>query len=249
MQLVEDEATREEQPGTGKLRGNDPGIVSGTNLGRSGWVTTAVAAAALGVSPRRVRTLIKNGDLEAVANGEGVNKVYSVSIASLESLRDQRTSGRGSSAERYRSSSPEETQGGTSPEHMADVIRELAGRLETRAASEAELRTRLELTAKAESTLREELARERERADTERERADRLEAELREARKPPPATRDAPETATEGESGNETPTVDTGEPRASSWWPKMMFGREEHHHSDTEQPRRSSWWRRFFGFE
>jgi hypothetical protein len=40
-----------------------------------------------------------------------------------------------------------------------------------------------------------------------------------------PETRDAPETASEGEPGTETPA------------------------SDTEEPRRPSWWRRFFGFE
>jgi hypothetical protein len=43
---------------------------------------------------------------------------------------------------------------------------------------------RLELTEVTESTLREALERERERADEERDRANRLEEELREARRP-----------------------------------------------------------------
>ncbi len=216
MHPVEDETTLGKHTGSRNSRGTYPG----TDLGRSGWVTTAVAAAALGISPRRVRTLIKNGELEAVADGEGVNKVYSVSIASLETLRDRRASaagGRGSSGDVYRKSSSAEHQGGNSTEHMADVIRELAGRLETRAASEAELRTRLELTAKAESTLREDLAR-------ERERADRLEAELQEARKPLPEPRDASETASEG-AGKVDASKDSQEPvQRRSWLYRFFFG-------------------------
>ncbi len=46
------------------------------------------------------------------------------------------------------------------------------------------LEGRLELTEVTESTLREALERERERADEERDRANRLEEELREARRP-----------------------------------------------------------------
>ncbi len=220
MPHMGEEGTREDQAAVGNTGGTDPGM----DLGSSGWVSTAVAAAGLGISPRRVRTLIKNGELEAVADGEGVNKVYSVSIASLERLRDRRASG-GSPRGIYRDSSPAEPTAGNSAEQMADVIRELAGRLETRAASESELRTRLELTAKAESTLREELARERKRAEAERERADRLEAELREVRKPPPDPRDPPETASEGTDRGEVPP----EPQ--------------------ETLQRRSWWRRFFGFD
>ena len=46
------------------------------------------------------------------------------------------------------------------------------------------LEGRLELSEVAESTLRDHLERERKRADEERERANRLEEELREARRP-----------------------------------------------------------------
>ena len=208
------EDTQAGRTGSRNPGGNDPGI----DLGSSGWVSTAVAAAALGISPRRVRTLIKDGKLEAVAEGEGVNKVYSVSIASLERLRDQRASGAGSSGERYRSTSPAESTGGTSSEHMADVIREFAGRLETRAASEAELRTRLELTSQAESTLREELAR-------ERERADRLEAELREAQRLPPELPYAAEMPTEGPARGEIPSEQQEDVPRRSWW-RRFFGIE-----------------------
>lgn len=69
--------------------------------------------------------------------------------------------------------------------------------------------------------VREQLGEERVlREQAERER-DRLAAELEALREP----HDAPETASEGESGTEAPA------------------------GVTEEPRRSSWWRRFFGFE
>jgi hypothetical protein len=71
--------------------------------------------------------------------------------------------------------------------------------------------------------LREDLARERERAEAERERADRLEAELREVRKPPSEPQDVPKTVSKDVSGgDEVPPSNTEEPRAS-WW-KRFFG-------------------------
>jgi chromosome segregation ATPase len=54
---------------------------------------------------------------------------------------------------------------------LADVLRDLAGRLEARIAEATELRTRLEITEQAESSLREE--RERLLADIDRERSER----------------------------------------------------------------------------
>jgi hypothetical protein len=147
----------------GHARGNDPG--------NHGWVTTSVAAAALGIKPRQCRNLIQEGELEARLEGEGRDKRYFVSVSSLEALRDKRQS---------EGKLPLNRRGTTENEDIgADLgqwVRELTARLETRAAENAELRTRLELTEKADSTLREQL-------DRERERADRLEEELREARR------------------------------------------------------------------
>src|SRR5829696_7812145 len=145
----------------GHRRGNDPG--------NHGWVTTSVAAAALGIKPRQCRNLIQEGELEARLEGEGRDKRYFVSVSSLEALRDRRQS---------KGKLPLNRRGTTEGEDVgADLghwLRELTARLETRAAENAELRTRLELTEKADSTLREQL---------DRERADRLEEELREARR------------------------------------------------------------------
>ena len=147
----------------GHTRGNDPG--------NHGWVTTSVAAAALGIRPRQCRNLIQEGELEARLEGEGRDKRYFVSVSSLEALRDKRQS-EGKLPLNRRSTTENEDVGAD----LGQWVRELTARLETRAAENAELRTRLELTEKADSTLREQL-------DRERERADRLEEELREARR------------------------------------------------------------------
>jgi hypothetical protein len=146
----------------GHTRGND----SGTH----GWVTTSVAAAALGIKPRQCRNLIQEGELEARLEGEGRDKRYFVSVSSLETLRDKRQS-EGKLPLSRRGTAEDEDVGA----ELGQWVRELTARLETRAAENAELRTRLELTEKADSTLREQLER-------ERERADRLEEELREER-------------------------------------------------------------------
>src|SRR5215210_61488 len=58
----------------------------------SGWVTTEVAARALGVTPRTIRTYIEQGKIEAKSEGEGVKKSWVVSIDSIHKLRDARSS-------------------------------------------------------------------------------------------------------------------------------------------------------------
>jgi hypothetical protein len=144
----------------------------GNDSGNHGWVTTSVAAAALGIKPRQCRNLIQEGELEARLEGEGRDKRYLVSVSSLEALRTKRQS-EGKLPLNRRSTAEYEDVGA----ELGQWMRELTARLETRAAENAELRTRLELTEKADSTLREQLER-------ERLRADRLEEELWEARRP-----------------------------------------------------------------
>ncbi len=57
--------------------------------GKSGWVTTDVAAAALRWSPRRVREYIRRGLLTAKTEGQGVSKRWIVSVDSLNALLDE----------------------------------------------------------------------------------------------------------------------------------------------------------------
>jgi transcriptional antiterminator len=126
----------------------------------SGWTTTAAAAKALNVSPRTIRLYIEKGELEGRLE-EGTDKrIWLVSIDSLNTLRAKRgTSGI------VPDESPEIAE--TVPEAM----RELALRLESRAAEAAELRTLLELTEKTQSTIEQE-------RNQLQERVEKLETQL-----------------------------------------------------------------------
>src|SRR5215217_5827537 len=118
--------------------------------------TPIEAAKVLGITDRRVRALAGEGKIE----GERTDAGWKLFRYSVHSFRDERR-------ERSRSSeaatSPAEARG--ERERVEALQREL-GRLEGR----------LEIESVARSTLEESLQR-------ERERADRLEAELAEARK------------------------------------------------------------------
>jgi chromosome segregation ATPase len=139
----------------------------GNNRQDSGWTTTAAAAKALNVSPRTVRLYIERGELSAKLE-EGTDKrVWLVSIDSINTLRARRGSG-GTVPE----SAPEIA------ETIPNAMRDLALRLESRAAEAAELRTRLELTAQTQSTVEDERIRLAEELAQERERAEQLQAEL-----------------------------------------------------------------------
>jgi hypothetical protein len=126
----------------------------------SGWTTTAAAAKALNVSPRTIRLYIEKGELEGRLEVGTDKRIWLVSLDSLNTLRAKRgTSGI------VPDESPEIAE--TVPEAM----RELALRLESRAAEAAELRTRLELTEKTQSTLEQE-------RNQLLERVEKLETEL-----------------------------------------------------------------------
>jgi hypothetical protein len=135
----------------------------GEDAGASGWVTTQVAAEALGVDPRTVRTYISRGILKAKVEGEGVEKAYSVDIDSLYALRDARkSSGKGPRKIREKSADAED---------FAELIRDLTAQVVERSSEAADLRARLQLTERTQSSLEEE-------ARALREERDRLQAEL-----------------------------------------------------------------------
>jgi helix-turn-helix protein len=154
----------EREPPSG---GQDRRTEADTSAGGSGWVTTDVAAKALGVSPRTIRRFIDRGDLEGKLEEEGITKAWRVSIDSLHALRDRREF----EGHDRRESAEVSGRLDRAEDTLADVLRDLAGRLEERIAEATELRTRLEITEQAESSLREE--RERLLADIERERSER----------------------------------------------------------------------------
>jgi hypothetical protein len=134
------------------------------NRQNSGWTTTAAAAKALGVSQRSVRLYIERGELDGKLEEGTEKRVWLVSIDSLNTLRAKRgTSG----------ISPEDSP--EIAETVLEAMRDLAVRLESRAAEAAELRTRLELTEVTQSTIEEE-------RNQLRERVEKLETQLEEER-------------------------------------------------------------------
>jgi hypothetical protein len=189
----------------------------------SGWVTTDVAAKALGVSPRTVRRYIDRGDLAGRAEEQGITKAWLVSIDSLQALRDRR-------------GVPGHDRGDSSgvsagADSLAEVLERMSARLEARTAEAADARARLELTERAESTLREERDRVRQELGAERERRELAERERDELAAKLAALqeqRDVPRTAAEEPEGTDAP--DAGEAPQEAAEP------------------RSSWWRRWFGF-
>ncbi len=136
----------------------------GSGAGESGWVTTQVAAEALGVDPRTVRTYISRGILKAKVEGEGVEKAYSVDIDSLYALRDARKSS---------GTRPRKVRGKSAVAEIdyGELIRDLTTQIVSTSSEAAHLRTRLELTERAQSSLEAE-------AQALREERDRLRAEL-----------------------------------------------------------------------
>jgi hypothetical protein len=145
----------------------------GNNGGNSGYVTSNVAAEALGVSVRTVRNYLRDGLLQGKKEEEGITERYLVSVNSLHKLRDQRQR-EGKSRRNVRLIAAQE-------QDAAQLAREFAARMQEQAVEIGALRTRLELTERAESSLREDLERERRlrQEDVERERAERLEAQRR----------------------------------------------------------------------
>ena len=184
--------------------------------GESGWITTEVAARAVRVSPRTIRRYIERGELEAKPQGEGVRREWLVSVDSLHALRATRTTGEGV---------PEADRGMEYADSIADVVREMAARLESRAEEAAELRVRLELTERAQSTVEDErhqalqdLEDERERRERAEERAAALEGELRALRE----ARESPASPGPIQTPPDTPAVPQAAAQSRPWWRRVL---------------------------
>jgi hypothetical protein len=180
-----------------------------------------VAARAVRVSPRTIRRYIERGELEAKPQGEGVRREWLVSVDSLHALRASRT---------IEQDVPEGGRGEEVADSLADVLREMAARLESRAEEAAELRVRLELTERAQSTLEDERRRALEEAAEERRRREAAERERDELRRELEALREpreSPERAP-AEPVEPTPSEALGGPGSGtargSWWRRMFGG-------------------------
>jgi hypothetical protein len=146
---------------------------SGNDGGNSGYVTTNVAAEALGVAVRTVRNYLRDGRLQGKKEEEGITERYLVSVDSLHKLREQRQM-EGKVRRNYRAIAAQEPE-------AAQLAREFAAKMQEQAMEIGALRTRLELTERTESSLREDLERERRQHqdDVQRERTERLEVQQR----------------------------------------------------------------------
>src|SRR5918998_4963325 len=103
--------------------GQDQRTRADTTAEGSGWVTTDVAAKALGVSPRTIRRFIDRGDLEGKLEEEGITKAWRVSIDSLHTLRDRREP----EGQDHRESAEVSGKLDRPEDTLADVLRGFAG--------------------------------------------------------------------------------------------------------------------------
>jgi hypothetical protein len=190
----------------------------------SGWVTTAVAARSLDVSPRTVRWHIERGNLDAKAEGEGVRRSWLISIDSLQALRDSRQSA-ATSPGGYRAEAEGADIAADSP---GNAIRELADRLVEEASRASEFRVRLELSERAESTLREELEGERRRREEAERRAEDLERRLQERQETTETAETAEEAPERSEPRPAAPSPQTGAQRPQDGglrgWRRRILG-------------------------
>ena len=182
-------------------------------------MTTDLAAKAVRVSPRTIRRYIDQGKLEAKPQGEGVRREWLVSVDSLHALRASRT---------IEEEVSDVDRGVEYADSIADVLREMSARLESRVEEAAELRVRLELTERAQSTLEderrralqelEEERRQREEAERERENLHRELEALREARQSPQTVEEEPDSRAEAHSA----TVKDQQGTQRPWWRRWL---------------------------
>jgi chromosome segregation ATPase len=111
---------------------------------------------------------------------------------------------------------------------IADVVREMSARLESRAEEAAELRVRLELTERAQSTLEDERRQVVQQLEQERRRREEAEREREDLRQQLNALRDE----------RESPQTVEEEPERAE--PYSATG-------GAEEGVRRPWWRRVFG--
>jgi septal ring factor EnvC (AmiA/AmiB activator) len=200
--------------------------------GESGWITTEVAARALRVSPRTIRRYIEQGRLEAKLQGEGVRREWLVSVDSLHALRATRT---------FEEPSPDVDHANdvvaaaATAANIADVLREMAARLERRAEEVAELRVRLEITERAQSTLEDERRQALEELAEARRRQEEIEQERDELRRELEALKESHEEPSESP---ESPGPNDAPPEASA---------EAQEPTERQEVERRGWLRRFFG--
>jgi chromosome segregation protein len=144
------------------------------------------AARILGLSPARVRQMLRSGELEGERREERIEGVLGPWRIPAQAVRgyQERRAAREATADTVggASQSPAGEVSGVTPseasELLSEAVRQLREKVEDLLGELARLESRLEAAEIQETTLRESLERESERAERERERAAGLQAEL-----------------------------------------------------------------------
>jgi hypothetical protein len=200
-----------------------------------------VAARAVRVSPRTIRRYIDQGRLEAKPQGEGVRREWLISVDSLHALRASRTA---------EDDVPDTGRKGEYADSLADVLRDLAARWETRAEEAAELRVRLELTERTQSTLEDERRRAMQELEEERRRREEAERERDDLRRRLEATQSEAEDAPKSPLSPgppPTPTPSGGERETSTEMPMGPTPSEASEEAQEAAEERPGFWSRLFG--
>ncbi len=144
------------------------------------------AARLLGLSPARVRQMLRSGELEGERREERIEGVLGPWRIPAQAVRafQERRAARGATADTVAgdSQSPSGEVTAVTPsevwELLSEGVRQLREKVEDLLGELGRLESRLEAAEIQETTLRESLERESERAERERQRADGLQAEL-----------------------------------------------------------------------
>ena len=145
------------------------------------------AARVLGLSPARVRQMLRSGELEGERREERIEGVlgpWRIPAHALRAFQERRRAASEVTADTVAgaSKSPSSEVNAVTPseasELLSESVRQLREKAEDLLRELGGLESRLEATEIQEATLRESLERESERADRERKRADGLRAEL-----------------------------------------------------------------------
>ena len=153
---------------------------------RDGEYGVDEAARILGLSPARVRQMLRSGELEGERREERIEGVLGPWRIPAQALREfqERRAAREATADTVggASQSPAGEVTAVTPseasELLSEGVRQLREKVEDLLGELGRLESRLEAAEIQETTLRESLQRESERAERERERAAGLQAEL-----------------------------------------------------------------------
>ncbi len=144
------------------------------------------AARVLGLSPARVRQMLRSGELEGERREERIEGVlgpWRIPARAVRTFQQRRAASEATADTVAGASQPPSGEvtavtPSEASELLSEGVRQLKEKVEDLLGELGRLESRLEVTEIQEATLRENLEREAERADRERKRADGLQAEL-----------------------------------------------------------------------